>query len=248
MKSLIIGRGQIGSALYEIFAKDHECFIRDVEAVDCPEIEVLHIAYPYTDVFVRETRRYIDQYKPKLTIIHSTVAVGTTDKCGDHVVHSPERGRWPNLAFEMKKFPKFIGGFNGPDIALAESYFELCQWPTISVFNPTWTELVKLLSNIHLGLEIAWRQEVERIFTDFRASETSDFGVYDQWEETYNQGLRFLGQHHLVRPRVNPGPIGGHCILPCIDILDSQYPSDVFDFIRTSNAQVKKQTDGALTH
>ncbi len=241
MKSLVIGKGQIGSALFEIFSKAHECYIRDLEGLDLEGVEVLHIAYPYSESFINQTREYIEKYRPRLTIIHSSVAVGTTIKCGEHVVHSPERGRHPNLAHEMKMFPKFVGGRNGKDLIMASQYLKACDWDVFLVTNPSWTELVKLMSNIHLGLEIAWRQEVNRIFKSFGGTLHDDIGVYEAWEDTYNEGHMALGHRQLIRPRLKSDPIGGHCILPCTDILASQFYSQAFEFIRRSNAKREEE-------
>lgn len=236
MKSLVIGQGQIGMALHQIFSGAHECRIRDVlvEANDPMGVEVLHIAYPYSENFVEHTLAYIEWYKPRLTIIHSSVAVGTTDLCGPHVVHAPERGRYPNLAQEMAAFTKFVGGRQNDDRELARDYFAKCKWPVVLVDDPSWTELVKLLSNAHLGLEIAWRQEVRRIAKSFGLH---GHAVYNAWEDSYNRGHMALGHKQLVRPTVRPDPIGGHCILPCIDILSEQFSSEAFEFIRRSNAK-----------
>jgi len=240
MKSMVIGRGQIGSALKEIFSKAHECFIRDVmiEPDDPGEVDVLHIAYPYNENFIDHTRHYIEYYRPELTIIHSSVAVGTSNKCGDNVVHSPERGRFPNLAKEMLYFPKFVGGGDNDDRNLAKTYMEMCGWEVVQVDDSRWTEAVKLISNIHLGLEVAWRQEVGRMFESLGLEGQA---VYNFWEDSYNVGHAKLGHKHLIRPIVRPDPIGGHCILPCMEIMDSQVKSPAFQFIKDSNEKRKQE-------
>lgn len=248
MKSLVIGSGQIGKALQEIFLKAHACLIRDVDDFDACDIEILHIAYPYSNDFVSDTRAYIQTYKPKLTIIHSTVAVGTTEKCGPHVVHSPERGRFPHLAKQMQQFPKFIGGGSLQDRLLAKRFFSMLDWKTILVDDARQTELCKILSNVHLGLEIAWRQEVDRISKELIGSVAGD--AYREWETSYNKGHMDLGHRQLIRPTVRPTPIGGHCILPCTEILASQFESSLFDFIKESNAkrQTEEPTDCAVSN
>lgn len=250
MKSLVIGAGQIGQALQEIFLKAHICLMRDTDDFDASDIEILHIAYPYSDEFISDTVAYIEKYQPKLTIIHSSVAVGTTDKIGPHVVHSPERGRYPHLASQMQRFQKFIGGGSREDRELAKAYFDALDWPTVLVDEARWTELCKILSNVHLGLEIAWRQEVDRMAMALIGMPASS--VYAAWEGSYNKGHQDLGHRQLIRPMVRPAPIGGHCILPCTEILAEQFDSKLFDFIKESNAkrQVEEISadDGAISH
>lgn len=240
MKSLIIGSGQIGSALFDIFAPYHECHMRDVADLKLAGVEVMHIAFPYGRRFVDQVKRYIKQYQPKIIFVHSSVAVGTTSQFGLNAVHSPERGRYPNLAKEMKTFPKYIGTPYELTWQVASQYIEECGWKTVRVRDPRMTELVKLLSNIHLGMEIAWRQEVDRMIKSLKLSDST---VYEQWEDSYNKGHKDLGHEHLIRPRLKSDPIGGHCILPCTDILCSQVHSEAFDFIRRSNAKRKEEVE-----
>lgn len=236
MKSLVIGAGQVGSGLYEIINKHHESYIRDLEPLKCEGVEVLHICYPEHDGFEETTLKYIEEYKPLLTIINSSIPVGTTRKCGPNVVYSPVRGRHPNLATEMLKFPKFVSGTHLPNMILAANYFESCGWKVHASNSPETLELLKLLSNIHMGLEIAWRQEVGRILDKWDVSPND----YEMWEETYNDGYLGLGQKHLIRPQMRPDPIGGHCILECNQILKKQFPSKAFDFIQESNDRAWK--------
>lgn len=242
MKSLIIGKGQIGQALFEIFSKVHECYIRDIRAeLDDPKsIEVLHLAYPDSENFVESVLDYKAYYKPRLTIIHSSVAIGTTQQCGEHVVHSPERGRFPNLAREMRMYRKFIGFEEIEDGDLAAFYINACNWPTQLVDDPQQTEMLKLLSNAHMGLEIAWRQEVERLGVNAE--------IYQLWEQSYQTGYMKTNQHHLIRPIMRPDPIGGHCILPCIDLLLQRFASKFLELIKESNGLAKRKEESASYH
>ncbi len=238
MKTLIIGRGQVGTALFELLSGHYETYIRDTENMELEGVEVLHICYPEHAGFPETTKKYIAQYKPKLTIINSSVTVGTTDQCGEHVVYSPIRGRHPKLASDLKLYAKFVFGVNPEDCELAKQYFENCDLKVCTDNNPRAGELVKVLSNVHMGVEVAWRQEVERILKKFAI----DPALYEMWESTYRAGYYASGDNHLMRPLMNPGPIGGHCILPCTDILNAQYPSPIFEFIKQSNEKAKGET------
>lgn len=239
MKSLVIGAGEVGSAIYEVIKDFHKSFIRDIEEIEEKDFEVIHICYPDHDGFVKTTKKYIEKYNPKLTIVHSSIKVGTTDQLGNHVVYSPVRGRHPNLAPEIRVYDKFISGRDTEDIVLASKYFLACKLNVITDDNPVNLEMMKLLSNIHMGVEIAWRQEVARILKQFKC----DPYIYNAWELSYANGYKALKQEHLMRPRMRPDPIGGHCILECTEILSDQYPSKIFDFIRQSNEKSKKERE-----
>lgn len=237
MKSLIIGAGQVGTALKEVLSTHYNVVIRDLDDRQVEGVEVLHICYPDHEGFVENTRKYVEQYKPELTIIHSSVPVGTTSKCGDDYVYSPVRGRHPKLATEMKKFTKFVASRNQEKAQRAFMYFESCGWPAHLADKPESLEMFKVISNVHMGLEIAWRQEVERMLNKFHLS-TLDF---DQWERSYRDGYLRTGDHNLIRSFMNPDPIGGHCILPCTEILRDQYESKLLDYIVESNERVKNE-------
>lgn len=239
MKSLIIGAGEVGTSLFKVISPCHETRIKDLAPMEVDGVEVLHICYPDSDRFVEITKNYILKYKPKLTIVNSSVKVGTTLELGKEVVYSPIRGRHPNLESEIKIYAKLVAGFDVQQIELAREYFELCGLNVIASDDPSGLELCKLLSNIHMGLEIAWRQEVSRILKNFNVGEP----VYQHWEETYQQGYLDLNQPHLIRPIMRPDPIGGHCILPCTEILKGQFSSKAFDFILESNEKRKGEVN-----
>jgi len=232
MKSLIIGAGEVGQAIHGIIKDQHKTFIRDVEDLKVEGIKVLHICFPEFPKFYFYARKYIKQYKPILTIIHSSVSVGDTEKIGKDVVYSPVRGRHrPSLEKEMMAFPKVVACKDIKKRGMAMEYFKQCGLDVYGTHDVRGTELAKLLSNVHMGLEIAWAQEVARICGDKDCS----YGTYKYWEWSYAQGYMKLGQANLMRPIMESHPIGGHCILECTEILRKQYESPAFDFIRGSN-------------
>ena len=240
MKSLIIGKGQIGSALYEILKRKHDVTIRDVEHITLHDVQFLHICYPDQTNFVEITKDYIETYRPWVTIIHSSVKVGTTDKIGSHVVYCPIRGRHPNLELEIPMYQIFIAGRNGDNVEKVRQYLEPSFQRIHVSYDPKSLELIKLLSNIHMGLEIAWRQEVTRLFDHFEC----DSLIYNRWEDSYNEGYRCTNQENLIRPRMQDHKIGGHCIIPCTQILNEQFPSLAFEFILRGNSkQVMKEME-----
>ncbi len=174
MKTLIIGSGEVGKSLYQIVSKVHGTLIRDIEPIDIGSgnIEVLHICYPDHEGFVENTKGYINLYNPTLTIINSSVPVGTTSQFDEKVVYSPIRGRHNRLNMQGKKvagleadiakYAKFVFG-QSKYRKIAADYFRECGLDCYEYGceDPKDGELLKLISNIHMGLEIAWRQEVE---------------------------------------------------------------------------------------
>ena len=83
------------------------------------------------DKFAQVIADYVEQYKPKLAIINSTVPPGTTlkvaEKCKCPVVHSPARGVHitdEHMVWEMKRWPKYVGGATPQAGELAKAHFE----------------------------------------------------------------------------------------------------------------------------
>lgn len=231
IKTLIIGNGEVGQALREVIAPHHETHVKDIEPLFVPGIEVLQICYPDHADFIKNTKDYIKLYNPKLTIINSSVPVGTCANFDGKVIYSPVRGRHPKLASDLKIYTKFVFGNNSFARGLAMDYFRMCDLKCVEFANPTAGEVLKLLSNIHMGVEIAWRQEVDRILQHYNVPR----GTFEEWEKTYQEGYLKSGDNHLVRPKMRPDPIGGHCIIPCTEILAKQFPSKIFDFVLESN-------------
>ena len=105
---VVVGLGEVGKPLFEIIKSHH-----DVTGVDITPptekigaVDVLHVCYPFQiKDFVGETARYIELFRPKLTVINSTVGVGTTrevaERTGAAVVNSPVRGKHARMQQEL---------------------------------------------------------------------------------------------------------------------------------------------------
>src|SRR5262245_27297314 len=97
---VVVGLGEVGKPLLELTSKYHNATGVDISppATKVENVDVLHICFPYQiKDFVGEVARYIELFQPKLTIINSTVTVGTTRKIAERahapVVYSPIRGK-----------------------------------------------------------------------------------------------------------------------------------------------------------
>ena len=103
----ILGYGEVGQAIAKFYKNP---LIKDLNKDDgLNGVEILHICFPWSNNFVKIVKKEIKKIKPKLTIIHSTIAPGTTKKIGGMVVHSPIRGMHPRLFKGIKTFVKYIG-------------------------------------------------------------------------------------------------------------------------------------------
>lgn len=225
----ILGYGEIGKALAK-FYQDPK--IKDLNRNDDLEgVDILNICIPYTKYFVKIVKTEIAEIKPKLTIIHSTVAPGTTRKIGGAIVHSPVRGIHPDLYQGMKTFLKYIGADDKKVGKMARKHLKRLGMKTM-IFSPAiTTELGKLLSTTYYGLCIAYHGEVKKICDKYKV----DFEeVMTDFNRTYNNGYKELGKKNVIRPILYPptnNKINGHCIISNVRILKRYFRSKVFGLI-----------------
>ena len=191
------------------------------------KVDVLHVCYPFQiDDFVGETARYIALFKPALTVINSTVAVGTTRaiavRTGAAVVNSPVRGKHAHMLEELRSYTKFLGALDPAGAEKARHHFESLGLNTKILSSPEATELAKLTETTYFGLMIAWAQELER--------------YCDQSGQYYEEITSFYDEIKFFPPvKYFPGVIGGHCVMPNIELLTSFKQSVVLQAIRASN-------------
>jgi len=227
----IIGYGEIGSSLHKLYS-DHDVFILDPRLgyfEDLTDCKILNICIPFTDDFILEVNEYIEVLEPKLTVIHSTVAPGTTEKIIGRVCHSPVRGLHPNLDLGIKTFLKYIGS-NDFDVS-QEYHNHLTELGIRSHIckNSTTTEYAKLLDTTYYGMCIAFHSDVMELCEE----KNLDFNeVMTLFNMTYNKGYIELGKENVVRPVLyGTKKIGGHCVVSNANILKDYFDSDAIQMI-----------------
>jgi UDP-N-acetyl-D-mannosaminuronate dehydrogenase len=234
-KVAVVGLGEVGRPILELFSNHYDVIGVDVERAErCDPVEFLHICYPFEiEDFIGETAKYIDLFRPTLTLINSTVAIGTTraiaDRTGAAVVNSPVRGKHARMLDELRTYTKFVGPMDIGSGENAARHFESAGVTTKVLASPEATELAKLTETTYFGLLIAWAQEVER--------------YCDRAGQNYHDVISFYEEiSYLPRVKFFAGTIGGHCVLPNIEILRKWHPSVILEAIRASNTmKVEKE-------
>ena len=228
-KVVVVGLGEIGKPLLEVIRKHHDAVGVDISPPLEPikRVDVLHICYPFEiKDFVGETARYIELFTPALTIINSTVAIGTTRTVAERsraaVVHSPVRGKHVCMLDELYKYAKFVGASDLATGRQAVDHFESAGLKSRLLSSPEATELAKLTETTYFGLLIAWAQELER--------------YCDQSGQDYQEITSFYDEIKFFPPvKYFPGVIGGHCVMPNIEILSKFRQSVMLEAIQASN-------------
>ena len=233
---LIVGYGEVGKPMYEIsrgiYSKVEWLDIEEKQVTIKPN--VMHICFPYKDneIFIRTAVKYVEQFRPEVVLIESTVSPGTTSSIYQKLAekpllcHSPVRG---NMTEGMKKglfqYTKYIGPTTEEAGIRAKEYYETLGFKTKICKSPMDTELSKIFETTYRGLMMSWFQEMNRICEHFSASLED---VTNFLSSTEKEGKQ-------ARPIFHPGFIGGHCIIPNAEILERLYPSKFVEALLESN-------------
>jgi UDP-N-acetyl-D-mannosaminuronate dehydrogenase len=239
-KIVVVGMGEVGQPIFQILSSSFECVGVDIQPVDIGgNCDVMHACYPFQmPDFVGTTVEYIRKYDPRLTVIHSTVAPGTTRKVHDRlpgkgVVYSPVRGKHARMQQDMLFYKKFVAGFEADAVKQARNHFEKAGMQTDVFRSPEIAELSKLLETSYFGVLIGWAQEVERLAAEVDGS--------------FDEVVSFIKEVDFLPSHIVPGFIGGHCVMPNIAILRQQFTSDFLDAVVKSNREKRAREESQLS-
>jgi UDP-N-acetyl-D-mannosaminuronate dehydrogenase len=232
----VVGLGEVGGPLLELVERaGHTAFGIDIEPTTLPakgEVDIMHVCFPFEiPDFVGEAVRYVELLEPGLTVLNSTIALGTTrevhGRTGAPIAYSPVRGKHARMVEELTHYVKYVGGIDADASASAAAHFEALGMPTRIVSSPEAAELAKLTETTYFGLLIAWAQEVER-YCDLTGQD------YDEVASFYEEIPFFPPVKYF------PGVIGGHCVMSNIEILRKLADSELLGAVKASN-ELKKE-------
>ena len=238
---LVVGLGEIGSALLEIVKGVYYAVGYDIclDGLELPvKVTVMHICFPYSEHFVRYVVDYAEKVDPDLLLIESTVLPGTTlqvsEKVRAHVVHSPVRARKASgFKWGFYNYTKFIGPVDKEGASLAEDYYKSLGFKTKVCAGPAETEFAKLLDVSYFGVMLGWNQEMRRL-AKLHNLNFDDLANFLE-TNTVESCQRF------PRPVYDGQPIGGHCIIPGIQLLQQKFKSRFLESVLESNERRQKE-------
>ena len=257
-KVLVVGLGEVGRPLFELL-DESGCFI--VHGIDLDEakmskvgqhkkdlpkeVDVMHVCIPCAnqEKFTNTVANYARQFKPKLVIINSTVMPGTTKEvskcCECFVAHSPVRGVHESLEhmkWELKRWTKYVGGANAKAGEAARQHFEKLGLKAKALKGCAESELAKLFETTYRVWMITCFQEMHRISRHFKTD--------------FDDTVDFLEDTHRVRldrPIMFPGVIGGHCLIPNVELLSGSYDSALLQLaLKSSKERVDELKDESV--
>lgn len=212
MNSLIIGAGEIGNSLRKVIGGEiigsH---------YDRAQFDIIHICFPYSEEFESEVKRYQELHKPKYTVIHSTVPVGTCRKLG--AIHHPVIGMHPNLAKSFLIFTQLLSGKKASEVT---DYFRRKGLRIYLLDNQETTELGKFSQTTFYALMIEYIKTLKKECDNKGLSFTE---VYTLFSKIYNEGYEKLGYPEYKMPLLTPimTKQGGHCTLPNLEFWDNDF-------------------------
>ena len=242
MTDIILGMGEVGDTLFRLLEeRDFDSVGIDADTSKCKNYsesepiknpEYLHVCLPgELPEFVDVTVNWINKIKGlKVVLIHSTVKPGTTktiqNKSQIPVLYSPVRGVHRRFLDDIKKYTKFISSDEKniePKIKIElENRFEKIDWMSTTKT----AELAKILvDTTYYGWLINYAQITKMICE----KEGIDFDEMWKFADEIHENLG-------NRPKMYPGIIGGHCVIPNLNLIDYED----LDMIKKINEMYEK--------
>jgi UDP-N-acetyl-D-mannosaminuronate dehydrogenase len=237
-----MGTGEIGRPLYELIAGVYKTL--PVDPVHFPKNELakcefLNVCIPGNlDNFKEIVLNAIKVSGPRYVVIHSTTIPGTVEEIQKHtevpVAHTPVQGKHAGnqMKKDMLRYPKYIGvseDLKAGQMKEFVEYFERVGFSNVLLVMGTKnSEWQKVLATSLFGWQIAWAQEVERICDEYGLD-------FDAVTDTYKYIEDIIPPHYS-------GVIGGHCVMPNIELISKIHKSPALDFIKYSN-ELKRKRD-----
>ena len=244
-KDVLAGLGEIGMPLLQIISKvipavgydiNHNLIDKNkFDKYKNLETSFLHICIPFTKNFSANVIALYRKFKPECIVIHSTVSPNITKKLQAllpiPVIYSATRGVHKRMVYDLKRYTKFYAiEPNAPMASWASSTFsrvmKKCGIKTKKMSSPVTLELAKIVVDTsYYGWLINYAQLSNMIAIENKVD-------YDEMWSFADEIHKFLGN----RPKMFPGFIGGHCILPNLDLIKD----DTLNLIKEINSDYAK--------
>jgi UDP-N-acetyl-D-mannosaminuronate dehydrogenase len=209
----------------------------DIERREFDEpIGVMHFCIPFqsSTQFEAIALEYIRRFKPELTIINSTVLPGTTRSIAERghcaVAYSPVRGKHVKMAADLMHYVKFVAAPREEWARQAEAHLNEHGFKTKVLGKSETLEIAKLGETTYFGVIIAFAQELNR--------------YVEQVGGSYDEAAAFFDEiDFLPRQRYFPGFIGGHCVIPNINLLLQLSSAPLLEAVLDSNQRRSEELE-----
>ena len=242
MTDIILGMGEVGKTIFDLLVeRKFDCVGIDIDISKCKNYsknnvienpECIHVCLSgeleeFTDIVLN----WINKIEGlQVVLIHSTIKPGTTkyiqEKSKIPILFSPIRGVHKRFLEDVKKYTKFISSDDkqlDPKIKNdLEERFKKVDWMSTTKT----AELAKILvDTTYYGWLINYAQITKMICE----KEEVDFDELWKFADEIHENLG-------NRPKMYPGIIGGHCVIPNLNLIDYEE----IDEIKKINELYKK--------
>lgn len=238
-KDVILGMGEVGLTLYQLLHEVIPIEGTDIDKDKCVKTTdyhncyFLHVCIPYTDNFIDFIDAAVLHYKPKAIVIHSTVPPGTAKELQTHgdipVISAPTRGTHKRFLEDMKRYTKFYSMdakylTDGETVWTFLKRFAEAGVKLHLMTDTTTCELAKILTDTtYYGWLITYAQITKLICDKYSVD-------YDEIWKFAEEIQEYLGN----RPKMYPGFIGGHCVMPNLELIEGNHHFDTIKGIMRS--------------
>jgi len=249
-KDIVAGLGEIGLPILKLITKNENVVGYDLNKklmdekkfmkFECVQTRFLHITIPVNKNFNSNVFHLYKKFQPECIVIHSTVSPGTTEviqkKLNIPLIFSATRGVHKRMIRDLQRYTKFFAiSKNAPkkDWAVYQyrKTMKKCGIKTQQMSKPETLELAKILCDTsYLGWLINYAQLTNTIALEHNVD-------YDEMWKFSDEIHEILGN----RPKMFPGFIGGHCVIPNLDLIQNQ----TLELIKTINKKYSKKIKNA---
>jgi len=251
-KNVVAGLGEIGKPISQLISKEVLTIDYDINSklYDIKKLqkykkivtEILHICIPFTENFIKNVKFLHKEFNPECIVIHSTISPFTTKKIQSElripIIYSATRGVHQRMLNDLRKYTKFFAiEPKAPRaswaIATYSKLFKKCGVKTKKLSNPKTLEIAKIVVDTSY---YGWLINYAQLSNMIAIKNNID---YDEMWSFADEIHKFLGN----RPKMYPGYIGGHCVVPNLDLIkeDSLYQID-----KINNMYAKKVKNSKL--
>lgn len=245
-KNIVAGLGEIGSPICQLLAKNALTLgydlnpklmnVKKFKRYENLQTSFLHICIPYTPNFSSNVNSLFQKFQPECIVIHSTIAPNTTKqlqkKLPIPIIYSATRGVHRRMIYDFKRYTKFFAiepsatRKNWAVKAFVEQ-MKKCKIKTKQMSKPLTLELAKIVCDTsYYGWLINYAQLSNMIAI------TNNVNYDEMW--TFSDEIhKYLGN----RPKMFPGFIGGHCVIPNLDLIQE---NSLFQIDKINNMYAKK--------
>jgi len=236
-KHVVAGLGEIGTPICRIISKVEPTVGYDLNQklmnkkkfsqYEKFETSFLHICIPFTKNFQNNVISLNKKFQPDCIVIHSTISPHTTEliqkKLKIPVIYSATRGIHKRMEQDIKRYTKFFSIYKwAPNSAsTAKSFSRIMKKAGIKtkkMSSPLVLELAKIVVDTsYYGWLINYAQLSNMIAIKNKVN-------YDEMWSFSDEIQKNIGN----RPKLYPGFIGGHCVIPNLELIkeDSLYEID----------------------